>query len=126
MFCLNLRETMHSQLPQDWEDLVRQFYRQTFSVFYKSGGLNTSHDQVDSADWSGDLTCGECGNQTEAFQLTITRMGEMGLMDRMSDQVVLEIAQDKIISYVQETCKESFDCSYLASLEEWLDIMVLA
>ena len=35
-----------------------------------------------------------------AFQLTITRMGEMGLMERMSDQVVLKIAQDKIISHV--------------------------
>ena len=117
---------MHSQLPQDWEDLVRQFYRQTFSVFYKSGGLNTSHDLEDSGDWSGDLTFGVCGNQTEAFQLTITRMGEMGLMERMSDQVVLEIAQDKITSHVQETCKEFFDCSYLASLEEWLDMVVLA
>ena len=52
LFCLNSRGTMHSQLPQDWEDLVRQFYRHAFSVFYKSGGLNTSHD----------LTCGGCGN----------------------------------------------------------------
>ena len=66
LFCLNLRGTMHSQLPQDWEDLVRQFYRQAFSVFYKSGGLSTSQDLEDSGDWSGDLTCGGCGNQTEA------------------------------------------------------------
>ena len=61
-----------------------------------------------------------------AFQLTITRMGEMGLMERFADQVVLEIEQDKITSHVQETCKVSFDCSYLASLEEWLDVVVLA
>jgi hypothetical protein len=135
LFCLNLRGTMHSQLPQDWEDLVRQFYRQAFSVFYKSGGLNTSQDLEDSGDWSGDLTCGVCGNQTEAclchtitlaFQLTITRMGEMGLVKRMADQVVLEIVQDKITSHVQETCKGSYDSSYLAKLEEWLDMVVLA
>ena len=31
-----------------------------------------------------------------------------------------------LISHVQETCKVSFDCSYLASLEEWLDMVVLA
>ena len=34
---LNLRGTMHSQLPQDWEDLVKRFYRQAFSVFYQPG-----------------------------------------------------------------------------------------
>merc|ERR1719481_1597893 len=44
----------------------------------------------------------------------------------MADQVVLEIVQDKITSHVQETCKGSFDCSYLASLEEWLDMVVVA
>merc|ERR1719312_2222349 len=135
LFCLALRGTLHSQLPQDWEELVRQFYTQAFSVFYKSGGLNTSQDMDDSGDWSGDLTCGGCGNPTEgclcqtitmAFQLTITRMGEMGLVERMADQVVLEIMQDKITSHVQETCKGSFDCSYLASLEDWLDMVVVA
>ena len=112
MFCLSLKGTLHSQLPQDWEYLVRQFYRQAFSVFYKSGGLNTSQDLEDS----GDLTCGGCGNQTEAclcntitmaFQLTITRMGEMGLVERTADQVVLEIVQDKITNHVQETCNGS-------------------
>jgi len=135
LFCLALRGTLHSQLPQDWEVLVRQFYTQAFSVFYKSGGVNTSQDMDDSGDWSGDLTCGGCGNPTEvclchtitmAFQLTITRMGEMGLVERMADQVVLEIVQDKITSHVQETCKGSFDCSYLASLEDWLDMVVVA
>merc|ERR1719320_2251532 len=135
LFCLALRGTLHSQLPQDWEELVRQFYTQAFSVFYKSGGVNTSQDMDDSGDWSGDLTCGGCGNPTEgclcqtitmAFQLTITRMGEMGLVERMADQVVLEIVQDKITSHVQETCKGSFDCSYLASLEDWLDMVVVA
>ena len=38
----------------------------------------------------------------------------------------MEIEQDKITSHVQESCKGSFDCSYLASLEEWLDMVVLA
>ena len=67
-----------------------------------------------------------CHTITMAFQLTITRLGEMGLVERMADQVVLEIVQDKITSHVQETCKGSFDCSYLASLEEWLDLVVVA
>ena len=36
--------------------------------------------------------------------------------------MVLEILQDKITSHVQETCK---CCSDLASLEEWLDMVVV-
>ena len=42
----------------------------------------------------------------------------MGLVER--------IVQDKIIIHVQMTCKGSFDCIYLTSLEEWLVMVVLA
>ena len=68
LFCLALRGTLHSQIPHHWEELVRQLYSQAFSTFYKSGDRPNSsvQDMEDSGDWSGDLTCGRCGNQTEA------------------------------------------------------------
>ena len=40
------------------------------------------------------------------FQLTISRMGDIALVERLADQVVLEIVQDRITSHVQETCKQ--------------------
>ena len=40
-----------------------------------------------------------------SFHLTITRMSELGLLEKMADQVVMEIVQEKINSHVQETCK---------------------
>ena len=78
--------------------------------------VRRSEHQPGLGDWSGDVNCGLCGNQTKAclchtitmvvFQLTISRMGDMALVERLADQVVLEIVQDKITSHVQETCKQ--------------------
>merc|ERR1719357_1737200 len=133
LFLTMLRGTMHSQLPQGWEELVSQFYGQAFAVFYRAGG---SQDLDDSENyWSGEFTCGGCSQQTEScqcraisssFQKCITRVRELGLTDRLAGQVVLDMVQDKITSHVQETCKGSFDCSYLSNLEEWLDLVVIA
>ena len=39
------------------------------------------------------------------FKPTITRMSELGVLDKLADQVVMEIVQEKINSHVQETCK---------------------
>ena len=54
LFCLALRGTLHSQIPHHWEELVRQFYSQAFSTFYKSGDRPNSsvQDMEDSGDWS--------------------------------------------------------------------------
>ena len=55
-----------------------------------------------------------------------SQLRELGLVERLSDCTVLEILQDRITAHVQETCRGSFDCSYLSSLEEWLDSVVVA
>ena len=58
--------------------------------------------------------CGGCGQQSEMcqcasiiteFHLAITRMSELGILEKLADQVVMEIVQEKINSHVQETCK---------------------
>ena len=75
---------------------------------------------------TGQTEAGVCATPiTMAFQLTITRMGDMALVERMVDQLVLEIVQEKITCHVQETCKWSFDYSCVASLEERLAMVVL-
>ena len=67
---------------------------------------------------TGQTEAGVCATPiTMAFQLTINRMGDMALVERMVDQLVLEI--------VQETCRWSFDHSCVASLEERLAMVVV-
>merc|ERR1719309_429849 len=92
LFLTMLRGTMHSQLPQGWEELVSQFYGQAFAVFYRAGGSQ----QTESC---------QCRVISSSFQKCITRVRELGLTDRLAGQVVLDMVQDKITSHVQETCK---------------------
>ena len=119
LFCLYLKGTLHSQLETvqgpaaDWRHLVKQFYNQSFSCYYKDPWPGQSTD--DSGDWSHDtVSCAGCGHVSDtcqcqniimSFHLTITRMSELGLLEKMADQVVMEIVQEKINSHVQETCK---------------------
>merc|ERR1719427_142784 len=141
----SLRGTMHSQLDSvkaDWRVLVTQFYTRSFTVSagraWRAGLLDRADGgPEDSGDWGqdGDLTCSGCQAQTEncqceivteAFQRASSQLRELGLVERLSDCTVLEILQDRITAHMQETCRGSFDCSYLSSLEEWLDSVVVA
>jgi len=142
LFCLSLKATLHSQLdtiPADWQHLIKQFYNQSFCSYYKDTWQVDASTSIQSADDSGewssaDVVCKGCDQHSEScqcqqiimsFHLTITRMSELGLIEKLADQVVMEIVQEKIDNHVQETCKGSFDCSFLNSLEEWLDRVVL-
>merc|ERR1719244_2503 len=140
LFKVLLAGSLLSQLPDGWENLVTKFYTQAFTVFCSRENScgqprgDQSIDQEDSSDWS-DLTCPGCGPQTDQttdiqclcqnivdeFQDVIRKLGDLGLVSRISDQVVSEIVRSRISSHVQETCRGSFDCSYIASLENWLD-----
>ena len=47
----------------------------------------------------------QCQSLIMEFKPTITRMSELGVLDKLADQVVMEIVQEKINSHVQDTCK---------------------
>ena len=118
LFCAALRGTLHSQLETaaGWQKLVKQFYNQSFSCYYKEPwhGADTSIQSADdSGDWPQDISCGGCGQQAEScqcqslimeFNLSFTRMSELGVLDELA-VLNMEIVQEKINSHVQETCK---------------------
>ena len=130
---LYLAGTLHSQLPAEWKSLVEKFYSRAFAVFYaRVEGGDTSLD--DSADWSGELICRGCDLQTDScacstvassFLTTVQSLSCLGLDRRLTGSTVLETVEDRIREQVQ-TCRGSFDCSYLVSLEAWLDRTVVA
>ena len=125
LFCVALKATLHSQLEtvssagSQWQHLVTQFYNQSFCCYYKDSWHNDAasisvHSADDSGDWSTDMSCNGCGHQSDScqcqniivnFHLTITRISELGLTEKLADQVVMSIVQEKIDSHVQETCK---------------------
>jgi len=128
LFKLYLKGSLHSQLPIQFQNLVRQFYSQAFLVFY-------SRADRDPDDSSEDLTCDGCSMTTDAclctsitaiFHQVNVKLSELDLLDRLTGQVVTEIVHDRIHNHVQDTCKGSFDESYMDCLVSWLDRVVMS
>merc|ERR1719187_2847175 len=67
-----------------------------------------------------------CSTITAVFHQVNAKLSELDLLDRLTDQVVTEIVQDRIMTHVQDTCKGSFDESYMESLVSWLDRVVMS
>ena len=67
----------------------------------------------------------ECNIIIAVFHEVNRALLEMDLLERLSSDVVAKIVRTKIESHVEETCQGSFTTSHLASLEEWLDRVVM-
>ena len=138
LFSLALKGTLHSQLSRvsvAWQDLVKQFYNQSFCCYHKdtSTSVQSAEDSGDYEMLTGCSGCSEtqefcqCEKLIAKFDKTIIMMSALELQDKLApvDQVVMEVLQEKINSHVLETCKGSFVCSFLSSLEDWLDRVVM-
>lgn len=67
----------------------------------------------------------ECNMIIAVFHEINRALIEMDLLERLSSDVVTKIVRSKIETHVDETCQGSFTVSHLASLEEWLDRVVM-
>lgn len=67
----------------------------------------------------------ECNMIIAVFHEVNRALIEMDLLERLSSDVVTKIVRSKIETHVDETCQGSFTVSHLASLEEWLDRVVM-
>ena len=67
----------------------------------------------------------ECNIIIAVFHEVNRALLEIDLLERLSSDVVTKIVRSKIETHVDETCQGSFTMSHLASLEEWLDRVVM-
>ena len=65
LFRLHLAGSLHAQLPTTWQHLVSAFYGRAFAVFYHRVEAGGEVGLEDSADWTGDLICRGCDQQTD-------------------------------------------------------------
>lgn len=119
LLSIALKATLHSQLdqvPTDWQNLVKQFYSQYFCCYKNDGwtGDASVASADDSGDWNDGICCQgcsvlvemcQCQHIRDTFQLTTTRMSELGLLEKLTDKVIIEIVQEEIDNHVQESCK---------------------
>ena len=128
LFRLHLAGSLHAQLPTTWQHLVSAFYGRAFAVFYHRVEAGGEVGLEDSADWTGDLICRGCDQQTDtccckqvrllkyvcsesilvfsqvtsSFHTAMERLGQLGLVERLSGDTVVETVEERIKEQVEE------------------------
>jgi len=129
VFKLQLKGSLHSQLPVNYLTLIKKFYSQAFVVYYAKSTRRYTGDDTDD-----DLACEGCTFSTDlcicsaildSFKKVNGMLSELGLLRRLTQQAVFEILKERIYWHVQESCKGSFEESYISKLVNWLDDSVL-
>ena len=90
--------------------------------------FSMNHDMDERCEGCHRMSSGdgcECNIIIAVFHEVNRALLEMDLLERLSSDVVAKIVRTKIESHVEETCQGSFTTSHLASLEEWLDRVVM-
>ncbi|XP_075228750.1 anaphase promoting complex subunit morula isoform X2 [Lycorma delicatula] len=130
-FKVIVRSTLHAHLPLKHQIITEHFYRVSFKVF-----CNTDKLETDANDSTEEVVqCGGCGMEVESCQCTYIidvfhstnqKLIELELLERLSGEVLTSLIHKRIENHVQETCKGSFDTSYIATLDDWLKTVVMS
>ncbi|GFG35378.1 hypothetical protein Cfor_00921 [Coptotermes formosanus] len=129
-FKVIMTSTLLSQLPLTHQIITEDFYKVSFKVF-----CNTDKSDTDQDDSSEDVVqCGGCSHEIEqcqcqsilsVFHETNRKLIELDLLERLAGEVITALIHIRIENHVQESCKGSFDTSYISSLESWLSTVVM-
>lgn len=67
----------------------------------------------------------ECNSVIAAFHDVNKKLLELKLLERLTGDVVTSLVRQMIEKHVADTCNGSFTSSYIKSLSEWLDSVVM-
>lgn len=130
MFKVTVRSSLLAVLPLNHTVVTEDFYRVSFRVFCNSD--KSVCDQDDSTEdmvhCSGcDQEIGQCQCQSIScmFYEVNKMLIEFDLLERLAGEVITSLIHLRIENYVQDSCKGSFDTSYISALETWLDNVVM-
>lgn len=150
LFKLMLKGTLHSQLPKNFEVVVRSFYDRAFHVYY----VRKEKSMQDSDEYEEEIECSGCKNEVgessgskdsvlvdymitfsescicniviKTFHQTNHMLIELDLLERLASHILTEIVHLRIKKHVEDTCQGSFTCSFVDPLKNWLDDVVMA
>uniref|UniRef100_A0A1Y1LHN2 Uncharacterized protein n=1 Tax=Photinus pyralis TaxID=7054 RepID=A0A1Y1LHN2_PHOPY len=110
---LIIRATLLSQLPLNYNKIIEEFYETALKL-----------------ENNDDTACPVCGNEPECscliyFHATNSKLVELKLLEPLCGQVLTSLIYGYIESYINKTCKDNFDNSYIDALEKWLDQFII-
>ncbi|XP_024081276.1 anaphase-promoting complex subunit 2 isoform X2 [Cimex lectularius] len=125
-----ITSTLQSQLPvRSHKNIVEEFYKLSFKVFYHFDKSNrdmneSGEDGLQCGGCSFELEQCRCEKIIEDFHSTNRILIELELLERIAGDVLTSLIHKQIETHIQDTCKGSFDVSFIPSLESWLSTVV--
>ncbi len=125
------RGALLSEMKNGYDAIVFSFYRISFKIFVTTHVddpdelMEMLDDQMECKGCDELQQKCECQQLVTAFTNTNLYLEEMELLDRVSGYTLGTLTQEEINNYVQEKCRGNFDVSHVASLEEWLNGIIL-
>jgi anaphase-promoting complex subunit 2 len=133
---LIMKATVFTRTSRFFVEAVQHFLHRAFrafdakhSVIHDESGTTTD-DGCDAL-----LTCNACGSELEnckceqmlaSFRLLVTRLGELGVLERIAGEPAMMLVHERIEQHIESKCCGNFDSRYLALLEEWLNTKVVS
>lgn len=133
-FKLHLRATLHSQMPHNFTKLLNKFYSAAFNVFYHGEVDNNQSEDLDDTGDEATMQCGGCNAPkeechcqaiTNTFLQVNRQLMELELMERLAGDIISSLLLSIINQHVTTTCRDSYDQSRIASLEKWVETVVV-
>ncbi|XP_024894051.1 anaphase-promoting complex subunit 2 [Temnothorax curvispinosus] len=127
-FRLIVRATLLSQLPLCHECIIGHFYKIAFNIFC----ILDNSSQADMS--ASEIQCTRCAQEVEncrcqmivyMFHETNRKLIELELLERLVGNVLTSLIHIRIENHVIQKCDKTFDVSQLASLENWLETVVM-
>ncbi|CAH1389815.1 unnamed protein product [Nezara viridula] len=131
---LIIRTVLHSQLPiPKYQTVIEEFYKLSFKVFYNADKSSRGLPLCDLNESGEDERCGGCYEIEQCrcdaiindFHTTNRILIQLELLERLAGEVLTSLIHKQIENHVQETCKGSFNQSFISPLEKWLDTVVV-
>ncbi|XP_050072708.1 anaphase-promoting complex subunit 2 [Anopheles maculipalpis] len=130
VFCNHLHTMLHSQLPDNFYEIVYPFYAIAFRVFIYSH-LQEGEEYMEVAEANRCMACsmpngGDCQCQAiaDAFTSTNRYLSMMGILEEFSGYTLNQLILERIDAKVNET-KENYATSHMEQLERWLNTVVM-
>lgn len=116
-FKVIIRSSLHPGLLFHSLKIVEDFYKVSFKVFLNTDPDDSTEDAVQCGGCDNSMDSCICHEITQTFLEVNNKLMEFDLLERIAGDILTNLIHERIENHVQETCKGSFDSSYIESLE---------
>lgn len=120
-----VRSVILSQIPIHFQIIINHFYKVSFPVFDTTIWADASLEEVTCIGCNNENSDCNCEYIVKVFYIINGKLLQLELLERLTGQVLNQLIQTKIETYIQKLCTGSFDVSYIHDMDNWLDHIIM-